>query len=103
MNIDHLPILTEIEEGQTYIDEPIYTKPAKHLVTVLANSLAEIYGYVYYIAEKITVSHGKQGDEGVREIKIRKRRDLPPEILLRYNHVKLKWMKLDNKGKLIPR
>lgn len=85
-----LPVLTSITyEGQPYIDEPITAKPAKSLLTILADELAEIYGYIYYIKEN--------------GMNIRKRADLPPELLIGYNHQRLRWVKPDGHGNLIPK
>ena len=104
MELDELPILTEyITEGQPYIDEPITSKPAKRLLSPLSDALAEIFGYVYYVREERKCVPEGPDDSGVRSFNIRKRGDLPPEILLGYNHVKLRWMKPDGNGGLIPR
>lgn len=77
MNI--LPILTNIEDGQSYVDEPIYSSPKK-----LNNAIRSVFG-------------------GVTILHICKQLPLWPEILVAYQHVKLNWMKPDGKGGLIPR
>lgn len=89
-SMENLPILTSLTDGQSYIDDPVYVGPAPHLLTKLADALAEIYGHVYYV----TGANGGQ---------IRKRSDVPEPLLVRYNHVKLRWMKPGADGKLIPR
>ena len=69
MNIDNLPILTKIEDGQPYVDEPVYTKPKK-----MRNAIRSVF-----------------------------KLPLWPDILVAYNHVKLRWMKPDGNGGLVPR
>ena len=64
-----LPLLTEIKDGQPYVDEPVYVH-AKKLNGAIRRALS-----------------------------------LPALrcILVAYNHVKLRWMKPDGNGELIPR
>ena len=64
-----LPILTEVKDGQPYVDEPVY---------VCANKLGEA---------------------------VRRALKLPylKRILVAYTYVKLRWMKPDGNGGVVPR
>lgn len=106
MSLDNLPILTGVEDGQSYVDEPVYSKPAKRLLTRLNDTLAEIFGHVRYIIAPYRPSacweHGPDDNEPIMR-RYRIRDDWPDEILLRYNHVRLRWMKPNGNGGLTPR
>ena len=71
--MNNLPILTEIKDGQPYVDEPVYnTLNPKKLRKAIQQAM------------RVHISQ-------------------PIKILIAYNHVKLRWMEPDGNGGLVPR
>lgn len=68
------PIKTTIHEGQTYYDETVLAKPRADLRTPIADSVATIFG-----------SHQ------------------PTPIVVGHNRIRLRWVKPDGKGGVVPR
>lgn len=81
-------IRTTIEDGQPYVDEPVYSMPVK-LMGRLASAMAEIHGHVKTV----------RTERGFKRV----RTDLPAKILLRYDRTYLRWMRPDGNGGLVPR
>lgn len=71
-------IRTTIEDGQAYVDEPVYSMPVK-LMGRLATAMAEIHGHVQIVAD---------GDGFLHKI----RTDLPPKLLMGYQRTWLNWV-----------
>lgn len=71
--MNNLPILTTVKDGQSYVDEPVYD--TINLLPAV-NPVRKALGL-------FTLT--------------------PVQMLIAYNHVKLRWMKPDGNGGVVPR
>ncbi len=92
-------------EGQAYVDEPVYevVSAASPIALAVTRSLP------FEIAGKLPYVFGMPPDESIRDAEdiaplISPRQQLRTKItaLSRYNHVRLRWMKPDGEGGLVP-
>jgi fructose-1,6-bisphosphatase len=87
------PAITD--DGQAYVDEPVYIEvsKAKPLALEVNAALPQLAaGHIHVFGAK-------------RQQPRRRGPHIPPviETLSHYNHVRLRWMKPDGRGGLIPR